>query len=94
MNLKKWKGELDLMEEHLRAQRAALTARLPPPPPYQLPIDLGPLPEELQHQAEALLKATQALEHQVAEIRHTISRVLRSYSQQAPPPPAYLDRQA
>lgn len=92
--VKRWEDELDVMEEHLGAQQAALAGRAASPPTYHPPSELGPLPIELQGRAENLLAATQALEGQVADVRRTLSGLLRASNQQSPPPPAYLDERA
>jgi hypothetical protein len=66
MSASSWADALDELEELLRRQEAAVSARvtLPVSP---LPVVDGPIPEELRPRAVALLSRCRSLEDRVAE---------------------------
>jgi len=82
------------MEAHLAAQREAFSFRDAAYPPARTPggpDELGPLPEDLRRRAEALLRATRALEGEVADARASVGRALRHARGTARRPAAYVD---
>ena len=75
-----WERELDAMEAYLDAHREAFSYRDVDRPPLRRPSpvdELGPLPRALRPRAEALLRATQAFEGEVADARASVARALR-----------------
>jgi hypothetical protein len=92
-----WAAELDAMEAHLAAQRAAFSARGPEAPAVRHPTPpevLGPLPEELRGRAEALLAATRALEGSVAEARASLVVAVRAAERTGRRAAAFVDARA
>lgn len=87
-----WSSVLDEMENHVEAQRAAMAGQVPPPA-FQVPADMGPIPPELRERAQALLRITLALERQLSDARDEVVASMQSVGRRKPPPPsAYVDK--
>jgi hypothetical protein len=89
-----WLHELQAMEDHLKAHRAALENRDVQPPAPRQPrsaAELGPLPDDLRTRVEEILIATRALEGTVAEARGALAVSMRQAERRARRSSSYLD---
>jgi hypothetical protein len=86
-----WSEFLDDVEGRLADVDRALNTGGAAVSPFEMPDDLGPLPEELQERASQALQATVAKQVEVETARNRIADALRQGRVVTREPAAYFD---
>ena len=90
-----WDGVLDEMERRLDRWWAAVHGEAPFPPAYQVPDDLGPVPDRLRSRAAAVLAAQRDVEDAMGARRAALRALLRQGTTPRPSSTAcFVDRRA
>lgn len=92
-----WVEVLDAFEAELRHALVAKPSEIVPPPPFEPPVGLGPLPESLRGRVESLLELvddTEAfIKRSMTDTRRAAS-VAEQLSGRAPRPASSIDLSA
>lgn len=82
-----WVATLNAYEARVDAAReAVVSGDLAQPPPFQPPVDLGPMPPELVERASALLARSRDLQELIVKARGAIAAKLAQPTTPTPAP--------